>query len=59
MMVVGFVAAIWLLLWLTVGHHTLSPWVADGFFLGMFGEIVGLANIVVRHLFPQDRWSGL
>lgn len=35
-----------------LGLLRMSPWVADVFFVGVFGEIVGLATIVVKHLFP-------
>ena len=34
----------------------LTPWVADAFFVGVFGQVVGLAHIVVTHLFPADPW---
>ena len=33
---------------------TLTPWVADAFFVGVFAEIVGLVNVVVKHLFPTQ-----
>ena len=37
-----------------LGGLHLSPWVADAFFVTVFGQIVGLAHIVVRHLFPLN-----
>lgn len=39
--------------WLHIGAA-----IADAFFVTVFGQIVGLAHIVVRHLFPrQDRFD--
>jgi hypothetical protein len=39
---------------LGAGWWHLSPWVADVFFGAVFGQIVGLVHVVVRHLFPPD-----
>ncbi|MDA8345370.1 MAG: hypothetical protein M0Z66_07790 [Thermaerobacter sp.] len=38
---------------LGLGILHLDRWIADAFFVTVFGEIVGLANIVVKHLFPS------
>lgn len=36
-----------------LGRITIAPWVANTFIVSVFGQIVGLAVVVVRHLFPQ------
>ena len=36
-----------------VGKIAISQWVANIFIVSVFGQIVGLAVVVVRHLFPQ------
>ena len=39
---------------LGTGRLHLSPWVGSTFVLGVFGQITGLARVVVRHLFPRS-----
>jgi hypothetical protein len=36
-----------------VGKIAIAPWVANIFIVSVFGQIVALAVVVVRHLFPQ------
>jgi len=36
-----------------VGKIAIAQWVANIFIVSVFGQIVGLAVVVVRHLFPQ------
>lgn len=37
------------------GVVTIDRWVATTFVAGTFGEVSGMAFLVVRHLFPGDR----
>jgi hypothetical protein len=40
-----------------IGRGTLhvAAWTSNVFFASVFGQVVGLAAIVTRHLFPPDR----
>lgn len=45
---------------LLIGYQRIvvSPWVADVFFLGVFGQITSMIFLILRYLFP-DKPSGL
>lgn len=41
------------------GHLEVEEWLAGTFIVGTFGEVVGLATIVTKYLFPEIKFEPL
>lgn len=50
---VEVVACLIIVFGLGTGWLYLSPWVGSTFVLGVFGQVTGLAQVVVRHLISK------